>query len=80
MRIRHSWSAPTATPQQAQKEQAADSMLTMLRPGRRTDLQSRRRLSSEAAQRMIVAFVEIHFSKKIVIALPPRLRYVVLAK
>ena len=48
--------------------------------GRRADLQSRRRLSSEAAQRMIVAFVEIHFSKKIVIALPPRLRYVVLAK
>ena len=48
--------------------------------GRRTDLQSRRRLFSEAAQRMIVAFVEIHFSKKIVIALPPRLRYVVLAK
>ncbi len=29
---------------------------------------------------MIVAFVEIHFSKKIVIALPLRLRYVVLAK
>ena len=29
---------------------------------------------------MIVAFVEIHFSKKTVIALPPRLRYVVLAK
>ena len=29
---------------------------------------------------MIVAFVEIHFSKKIVIALPPRLRYVVLTK
>ena len=47
--------------------------------GRWTDLQSRR-LFSEAAQRMIVAFVEIHFSKKIVIALPPRLRYVVLAK
>ena len=49
-------------------------------PGRRAYLQSRRRLFSEAAQRMIVAFVEIHFSKKIVIALPPRLRYVVLAK
>ena len=48
--------------------------------GRRADFQSRRRLSSEAAQRMIVAFVEIHFSKKIVIALPPCLRYVVLAK
>ena len=29
---------------------------------------------------MIVAFVEIHFPKKIVIALPMRLRYVVLAK
>lgn len=29
---------------------------------------------------MIVAFVEIHLSKKIVIALPPRLQYVVLAK
>ena len=29
---------------------------------------------------MIVAFVEIHFSKEIVIALPTRLRYVVLAK
>ena len=29
---------------------------------------------------MIVALVENHFSKKIVIALPPRLRYVVLAK
>ena len=29
---------------------------------------------------MIVAFVEIHFPKKNVIALPPRLRYVVLAK
>ena len=29
---------------------------------------------------MIVAFVEIHFSKKIVIALQPCLRYVVLAK
>ena len=29
---------------------------------------------------MIVAFVEIHFSKRIVIALLPRLRYVVLAK
>ena len=39
-----------------------------------------RRLFSEAAQRMIVAFVEIHFFKKIVIALPPRLRYVVLTK
>ena len=49
-------------------------------PGRRADLQSRRRLFSEAAQRMIVASVEIHFSKKIVIALPPRLQYVVLAK
>ena len=29
---------------------------------------------------MIVAFVENHFSKKVVIALPLRLRYVVLAK
>ncbi len=29
---------------------------------------------------MIVAFVEIHFSKEIVIALPLCLRYVVLAK
>lgn len=29
---------------------------------------------------MIVAFVEIHFPKKIVIALPPRLQYVVLTK
>lgn len=29
---------------------------------------------------MIVAFVEIHFSKEIVIALPTRLWYVVLAK
>lgn len=29
---------------------------------------------------MIVAFAEIHFLKKIVIALPTRLRYVVLAK
>jgi len=29
---------------------------------------------------MIVAFVEIHFFKKIVIALPLCLRYVVLAK
>ena len=48
--------------------------------GRRADLQSRRRLFLEAAQRMIVAFVEIYFSKKIVIALPPCLRYVVLAK
>ena len=47
--------------------------------GRRTDFQSRR-LFSEAAQCMIVAFVEIHFFKKIVIALPPCLRYVVLAK
>ncbi len=29
---------------------------------------------------MIVAFAEIDFSKKIVVALPPCLRYVVLAK
>ena len=33
-------------------------------PGRRADFQSRRRLFSEAAQRMIVAFVEIHPGQK----------------
>ncbi len=47
--------------------------------GRRTDFQSRH-LFSEAAQRMIAAFVENHFSSKLRIALPPRLRYVVLTK
>ncbi len=73
------WSAPTATPSRRRRSRR-QTPCSPCSARTATDFQSRRRLFSEAAQRMIVAFVEIHFSKKIVIALPPRLRYVVLAK